>query len=197
MEWTIRWPFRSREHALSYEAAYREGSVDGVRIVHEPDWKQEQWLEMVGRTRIEMGNLDSETLGAIFVWKTRTTRCSSKPVPEVLTEEFADKLRRCAAASESETEAAIEALTQTKHVKVIVASAFLYWMEPDRFQLIDVRSTRALGLSFSDKDYTVPNYLRWCESSRELSREHRLSLRQLDRALFAKHCLDAAHVRLS
>jgi hypothetical protein len=55
--------------------------------------------------------------------------------------------------------------------------------------LIDERSTAALGLAFTDSDYSPENYVRWCTLAQTLSADYALSLRQIDRALFAYHKL--------
>jgi len=143
---------------------------------------------------LRANSFDREAIRVVYTWKTRANAAfdgGSAGVPEELySPEFGRAINQVLESrSDSEGVEAIRTLCTFPFVRVRVASAFAYWLRPNDFQLIDRRSTEALDLGFMDADYTPENYVRFCELSRDLGRAHALTLRQIDRALFAYHKL--------
>jgi hypothetical protein len=197
--WHPNWPFRSRAHASAYEDAYlarhyQVGRGRKVTIVTDADWQLEDWLEREGAARLRDKLDDPQAIRAIYFWKVGANiRAGGQTLSmpdELLSTAFTKGLGAVLSSkSDEELIAAIRALTAFLGVRVRVASAFAYWLRPNEYQLIDERSTAALGLSFAEADYSPENYARWCALSRRLSADHELSLRQVDRALFTYHKL--------
>ena len=94
--------------------------------------------------------------------------------------EIADALSlACAANTER---AAISVLCGLTGVDTPVASAILTWINPERYTVIDFRALEALGNETNDR--TVNFYLCYLSACRRLAKEHGVSLRNLDRALW-------------
>ena len=91
----------------------------------------------------------------IYLWKTSAmSDCpdSQGYLAGLLAVAFLQATERCfIAADAGEDDEAVKALVGFTGVQVRVASAFLYWMVPDHFQLIDRRATGALNLDFADE----------------------------------------------
>jgi hypothetical protein len=197
--WQSHWPFRSREHAVAYEGAYcarhyQVGRGRKVTIVTDADWQLEDWLERDGAARLRDKLNDRQAIRSVYLWKVGANiRASGQQlsVPEeLLSSSFAQALESVLRPnSDDELIASVRGLTGFPGVRVLVASAFAFWLRPNDYQLIDERSTAALGLAFAESDYSPKNYARWCALARVLSAEHTLSLREVDRALFAYHKL--------
>jgi hypothetical protein len=71
---------------------------------------------------------------------------------------------------------------RNRWVAVPVASAILTAIDPDKYAVIDFRALEALGST--SKDRTVNFYLDYLDSCRQLATEHRVTPRDLDRALW-------------
>lgn len=205
MDWNPTWPFKSREQALAHERAYLAGShsIPGhchIRLVDECDLQIERWLESDGAARLRKDPSDMEVIRKIYHWKMSAIK-GSVYFPESIQsgrKEFAAALNFVLQAKgDKEMACAINALKEFKDVKIRVASAFIYWLRPDEYQVIDRRVTKALNLSFIADDYTCDNYLRYCGLSRDLSAQHNLSLRQIDRALFVFQKLSESNSNIS
>jgi hypothetical protein len=202
MIWEPKWPFKSREHALAHEHEYLVGShtISGSRqipLVDECDLEIERWLESGGAARLRKNPSDTEVIRNIYLWKMRSTnRCADAP-NSILSEKFAALLGAVLDAhNDSEMANPIDALTKFGGVKIRAVSAFIYWLRPDEYQVIDRRVTAALNLLFTNTDYTRENYLQYCVLSRDLGAKHDLSLRQIDRALFTFQKLSTKKIRL-
>lgn len=84
----------------------------------------------------------------------------------------------------------VDALTSIKGVGVPVASAILLFIDPTRFTVIDERAWRALReMEYVDQelseDPTIEEYLLYLGACRSLANEYDVTLRMLDRALWA------------
>lgn len=197
--WEPTWPFRTRAHAIAYEDAYcarhyQAGRARKVTILTDSDWQLEDWLEREGAARLRERGDDAQAIRSIYLWKVGANIRAAGQVlsipEELLSREFAQALESLLHAHSDEgLIGSIRTLTSFPGIRVRVASAFAFWLRPNDYQLIDDRSTQALGLAFSDADYSAENYARWCAIARSLSAQHALSLRQIDRALFAYHKL--------
>lgn len=130
-------------------------------------------------TRIAEGDYSRENLATIYDWKTggrgrvRLKRNSD--------EEVAEALKVAATASEERT--AISVLIGLDGVDVPVASATLTMIDPIRFTIIDWRALEAVGREVTV--HSVKLYLDYLAFCRKLASAHGVSLRDLDRALWA------------
>lgn len=83
----------------------------------------------------------------------------------------------------------LHVLTALEGVAVPVASTILYFLHPERFPIFDVRARSTLTSSGhwirSPRDQSVAAWLAYVEIMRRLARRYRVSLRSLDKALFA------------
>jgi hypothetical protein len=76
----------------------------------------------------------------------------------------------------------IEALLSLRGVGLPTASVLLHFADPAAYPILDVRAVEALGEHRSA--YTIPFWLDYLETCRSLAREHGVSLRTLDKALW-------------
>jgi hypothetical protein len=128
--------------------------------------------------RIAEGDYSRANLDVIFRWKTgdrgisRLHRNSDAEIFDVL---------RLAVAARTER-AALSVLCGLSGVEIPVASAILTAIDPERYTIIDFRALEALGVKKSW--HTIDSYLAYLGQCRQLARENRVSLRELDRALW-------------
>jgi hypothetical protein len=128
--------------------------------------------------RIREGDFTRENLSVIFEWKTRGRGRSR--LMHNSDREIGDALRLAVCA---ETErAAIAVLLGLHGVQVPVASAILTAIDPERYTVIDFRALEALGSKSTDR--SVNFYLAYLDTCRQLATAHRVTLRDLDRALW-------------
>ena len=80
---------------------------------------------------------------------------------------------------------AIGALTSLWGVQLRTATAILHWLRPTEFPILDVRVVGALGEGEPKSWETVAYYSRIASRVRGLAARHRLTLRVIDRALWA------------
>jgi hypothetical protein len=170
-------------------------------LISDYDWQLEDWLETEGAHRLQADPTDQKAIRTVYLWKRGADQRHSGSGPtvpdELYSPHFAEILGNIGAStSDEELIAAIRRITSFPGVGVRTASAFAYWLRPNDYQLIDRRVTSALDLHFNDEDYSPDNYARFCQLARALSVEHAMSLRQIDRALFAFHKLMDAGVFL-
>jgi hypothetical protein len=127
---------------------------------------------------IRSGHCSRENLSHIFQWKTkgrgisRLTRNTDHEIQDAL---------HLAVSAETER-AAISVLTGLFGVDVPVASAVLTAINPERYTVIDYRALEALGQKTSNR--SVDYYLAYLAACRHLAAKHRVTLRNLDRALW-------------
>jgi hypothetical protein len=76
----------------------------------------------------------------------------------------------------------IEALLSLHGVGFPTASVLLHFADPAAYPILDVRAVAALGESRTS--YTIPFWLEYVEACRTLARDHDVSLRTLDKALW-------------
>ncbi|USZ72035.1 hypothetical protein [Natronosalvus halobius] len=89
----------------------------------------------------------------------------------------------------NDTSAALEALTALEGVDVPVASAFLHYVDPERYLVVDQQLWTVMAEHASleappPDPIDVEDYRRYLECCRELAREHDLGLVSLYRALW-------------
>lgn len=114
----------------------------------------------------------------IFRWKTKgrgiSRLCSNTEA------EIRDALTLATAAKTER--AAMSVLRGLQGVDTPVASAFLMAIDPKRYTVIDFRALEALGYEGGDRSVNL--YLNYLNTCRELAKKHKVSLRDLDRALW-------------
>lgn len=128
--------------------------------------------------RIKEGEYSRKNLERIFCWKAND-RGKSRLLGNTDVE-IEDALRL---AVNAKTErAAIAVLCGLDGVGVPVASAIMTRVKPETFTVIDFRALESLGI----KKYSmgIGLYLAYLRACRELSGQHRVPLRMLDRALW-------------
>jgi hypothetical protein len=151
--------------------------VDIFRLASRYGPEQDDGALAAGR-RIREGKFTRKSLSDIFEWKTKG-RGRSRLLRNA-DEEIADALRLPVSA---ETErAALAVLLGLQGVQVPVASAILTAIDPERYTVIDFRALQALGSDSTDR--SVNFYLAYLDACRELAKAHRVTLRNLDRALW-------------
>lgn len=128
--------------------------------------------------RITQGEYTRSNLVTIFQWKTRGRGIAR--IQKNTDIEIADALALAVAAKTERS--AIAVLLGLYGIAVPVASAILTAINPDRYTIIDFRALEALGTD--SKDRTVDFYLKYLNACRQLSQQHRVKLRELDRALW-------------
>jgi hypothetical protein len=127
--------------------------------------------------RLARGPFDRDDLRIIFRWKTNGRGISRL---ERNGDSEMDDAIRLALAAKTER-AAIAVLCGLSGVDVPVASAIMTALRPERYTVIDFRALEALG---SPTKTSVDFYLLYLTECRRLASEHRVSIRDLDRALW-------------
>lgn len=90
-----------------------------------------------------------------------------------------------------EARAVLLALVDCPGVGFPMASAFLKFLRPDVFPIIDVRSYRALfGKKLYPQSYTLDLYLRYARRVKEIAQENHMPLHEVDEQLY---CFDKKH----
>jgi hypothetical protein len=128
--------------------------------------------------RIRKGEYTRKNLSKIFEWKTKG-RGRSRLLRNT-DEEIADALSL--AVNAKTARAAIAVLTGLHGVHVPVASAILTAIDPEHYTVIDFRALEALGSKSADR--SVNFYLDYLDACRQFAKDHRATLRDLDRALW-------------
>ena len=142
---------------------------------------QDDDIALEAGERIKTGLFTRMNVEQIFGWKTKG-RGRSRLLKNT-DDEIADALRLVVDARTDR--AAIAVLLGLSGVGVPVASAIVTAIYPDRFTIIDFRALEALGISRSlATSITVEFYLKYLKYCRELAKTNRVSLRELDRALW-------------
>lgn len=127
---------------------------------------------------IRTGQYTRANLSKIFEWKTKG-RGRSRLLCNT-DKEIEDALQL--AANAKTERAAISVLKGLCGVDVPVASAILTMIYPERYTIIDFRALHALGNKNTDR--SVDFFLIYLIYCRHLAKTHKLSLRNLDRALW-------------
>lgn len=86
---------------------------------------------------------------------------------------------------------AIEALVNSRGVRLPMASAFLKFIRPDVFPIIDARAYRAIyGQRIQGHQYSLPIYLDYARRIREIAGTLDMPLSEIDEQLY---CFDRQH----
>jgi hypothetical protein len=125
------------------------------------------------------GNYSRDNLKIIVHWKSPRKIAYIDDNTDI---EIARALRFASDPRTSER-SAVDVLDRLHGVGVPIASAILTTMFPERYTIIDFRALESLGIVKAPTD-SVHYYLNYLTKCRELAREHNVSLRTLDRALW-------------
>jgi hypothetical protein len=133
---------------------------------------------LIAGQSIANGEFSRANLSAIFEWKTKgrgRTRLDGNT-----DEEIADILTVAMTAKSDRAKIAV--LCGLSGVGVPVASAVLTAIDPAKYTIIDFRALEALGTDTADR--SVDFYVEYLRECRTLAEKYRISLRDLDRALW-------------
>jgi len=155
----------TREQILEYAARYVYDADDvlGARM----------------EAAAHRGQMTREDLIEVARWKWRGGRtrqlCGQNTEAEVL------EITRVSFAAEAER-LRIGALLSLRGVQWPMASVILHFAFPDRYPILDVRAMKTVGGSTL---YTFEKWLEYCELCRATAKRHDISMRTLDKALWA------------
>lgn len=127
------------------------------------------------RTR---GHYTRDEFIAICAWKTARSRAR---VASNDSDAIESATRRAFSTDDEAVRA--EALTSLRGVGIPTASALLHFAFPEDYPILDVRALESLGRK-SRTVYPVSYWLEYLSACRALAREHRVSIRTLDKALW-------------
>jgi hypothetical protein len=134
------------------------------------------------------GNYSKANLNVIIRWKVGNPWKEQNVglVGRNTDDEIARALRFASGIGTSE-KSAVETLYGLHGVGIPVASAILTMINPEKYTIIDYRALESLGVSKKDATVaaqSIDYYLAYLQKCRELSRQYKVSLRTLDRALW-------------
>ena len=148
-----------------------------AELVRRYEFEEDTAAQEAGK-RIAAGDYRRSHLETIYEWKTKGRGRSRLELNT--DDEITDALKL---AVQARTDRAALAVLKGLHgVDVPVASAILTAINPSRFTIIDFRALEALGVT--DVVSTVDLFISYCAFCRNLANECKLSLRDLDRALW-------------
>lgn len=130
--------------------------------------------------RIVEGDYSIPNLKKIIEWK--STRIAG--LIERNSSADVEKALRFAVNPRTSERSAIETLCRVNGIGIPVASAILTMVYPNKYTIIDFRALESLGVKEGRGQDTVEYYLDYLNACRVLAREHHVSLRTLDRALW-------------
>jgi hypothetical protein len=151
-------------------------------------------FDTVSRSFEREGTLSSYDFFAIVIWKANRTKTKIKEGLKASGNEVGALMQEV---SRGETlKAKVEALTRVWGIGLAMASAILTVCYPEQFTILDTRAWKTLqGKPVPDLPERFPatseEYIQYCEACRKFAAERHLSLRNLDRALWAKDWQDS------
>lgn len=164
----IRFRLRVRTDSLEKWAVRYEEFYDDSEVM------------AIGRLVMETGFLTGNQFRTIARWKTpRSQSCCLKN-----SEAFVQEVTRSALSS-SEPRFKIEALRLLDGVDWPAASVILHFCDQERWPIIDYRAFWSLGQKSPAGRYSFSLWDSYVSYTRLMSDEHEVSMRTLDRALWA------------
>lgn len=138
------------------------------------------------------GHYTRDQFLVVCAWKSPRSR----PLVEA-NEEATVRFATGAALTATDERARMEALLALDGVGVPTASTLLYFAEPDRYPILDVRALESLGQRATRSTYPVGYWLEYLAACRALALRHGVDLRTLDKALWqhSREAADAARGR--
>jgi hypothetical protein len=131
-----------------------------------------------GATARTRGHYTRDEFLAVCLWKTARSRSKVAANDAETVEHTTGQ-----AFSSSEEAVRIEVLTSLRGVGIPTASALLHFAFPDDYPILDVRALASLGRR-GRTVYPVSFWLEYLSACRALAREHGVSIRTLDKALW-------------
>jgi len=146
-------------------------------------------FEIVSPRFARTGTLPPYDFFAIVIWKSNRTKTKIVAGLASTSKTVEALMREVSAASELEPK--VNALLQVPGIGLAMASAILTVCHPDEFTVLDYRAWDTLRLSDvpglpSRYPATTSEYLQYCLACKHLAQRVDLSLRDLDRALWAR-----------
>ena len=134
----------------------------------------------VGAAVKQRGHLEKAEFLQVARWKTprSQTLCASNPP------EFVREVTSAALATRNER-LAIEVLTLLRGVSWPTASVFLHFCSPRPYPILDFRALWSLSCDATPADYGFELWQAYVEVTREIAKTSGVSMRELDRALWA------------
>jgi thermostable 8-oxoguanine DNA glycosylase len=167
----LAWP-RVRGFELQFPA-------DEIRALAERyEYEDDERVRAAGEAARRRGYYTRDEFLRICAWK--TGRSKSKVASNG--EQEVERATRAALDAQDEAER-IEALLELKGVGVPTASVLLHFAFPREYPILDVRALESLGQR-GRTTYSVSYWLKYLDTCRQLSEEHGVSLRVLDKALW-------------
>ena len=134
----------------------------------------------VGAAAKQRGHLDKAEFLQVARWKTPRSQslCASNPP------EYVREVTSVALATRNER-LAIEVLTLLRGVSWPTASVFLHFCSPRPYPILDFRALWSLSCDATPADYDFELWQAYVASTREIAKASGVSMRELDRALWA------------
>jgi len=133
------------------------------------------------------GKLDPEEFFAIIIWKRNASKSKIVQGIKESSETIESLTKKIYGLNNREDRLTL--LKNIKNIGIAIASAILTVLDPDEFTIVDYRvknSLEKLGINLPDKiEKDIKNYFRYVDICKELAQKYNLSLRNLDRALWA------------
>jgi thermostable 8-oxoguanine DNA glycosylase len=165
---SMRFKLRFLPHRIGgWAARYGEAMDDAVPTT-------------VGAAVKQRGYVEMEEFLAVARWKTPRSQalCASNPP------EFVREVTGIALATENER-VAIEVLTLLRGVSWPTASVFLHFCSPRPYPILDFRALWSLSCDADASAYDFSLWQAYVECTRTLAKTSGVSMRELDRALWA------------
>lgn len=176
-------PFEDRAAILELEQQYWRLSTSAERVVEEE-------IERSMPAARQRGFLTKDLFVLVSRWKSKR----NTPHYERNTAGNVEATSRVAFEAATEAEA-IGSLTRLHGVQLRTATALLHWMRPDEFPILDFRVVGALGDADPPRFESTAYYSGVATRVRALGTKHAITLRTLDRALWAWQKLEARNIR--
>ena len=171
------------------EAKWAELETSELRRLAGLYYLEQYLFEIVSDRFAEEQTLTPYDFFAIIVWKSNRSKMNVRDGLLAAGKSPADVMADVVAADTPRGK--IETLLQIRGIGAPIASAILTVCYPDEFTVLDDRVWRTLKQARVDglPDYSPSSpedYIRYCQVCRRLAAERGMSLRDLDRALWAK-----------
>ena len=165
----MRIPFETNDELLSTASEYDYGSDGG---------KLENWLMKTLPEALERGHLRKTELIEVARWKWRGGR--TRQLCDKNTEEEVREISAFAFSARTKR-ARYGALLALSGVREPMASVILHFAYCDRYPVLDVRAMKAVD---GKQYWTFERWQKYTEICQEAVRRFRVSMRDLDRALW-------------
>jgi hypothetical protein len=159
-----------------FELQFSPNQIRALAARYEYD--EDERVRAAGEAARLRGHYTKGEFLVVCAWK--TGRSKSKVASN--TEEEVERATRTAFEAPDEAQR-MEALLELKGVGVPTASTLLHTAYPSDYPILDVRALESLGHQ-GHSTYSVSYWLRYLDACRRLAREHGVTIRVLDKALW-------------